>query len=50
MGVVIPNADYLTPMISSPYMPTFNPFNILHAEERFTMIKNKIEIDVEYEH
>jgi hypothetical protein len=50
MGVVLPNADYLTPLITSPYVPTFNPFNILHAEERFTMVKPKIEIGVEYVH
>lgn len=50
MGVVIPKADCLSPLFDSPYMPEFSPFIILHAEQKLTLVKSKLEIGVEYEH
>lgn len=31
-------------------MPKFNPNFVLHAEHKLIMIKNKVEIGVQYEH
>jgi hypothetical protein len=37
-------------VLDSPCFPIFNPNLIRHTEQSFTMIKDKIELDVEYEH
>jgi 3-hydroxyacyl-CoA dehydrogenase/3a,7a,12a-trihydroxy-5b-cholest-24-enoyl-CoA hydratase/multifunctional beta-oxidation protein/peroxisomal enoyl-CoA hydratase 2 len=50
MGVVIPNADFLSPLIESPHVPPFNPFGILHAEQKLTMIQPKLQVGTKYGH
>lgn len=50
MGVVANRSDFITPLLESPHIPQFSPFSILHAEQKLTMFKDRIEIGVEYEH
>lgn len=49
-GTVSHHANFITPLLKSPNMPAFSPFLILHAEQKYTMIKDTVALGVDYEH
>lgn len=50
VGTAAHRTDFINPLVSNPNMPVFNPNIIRHAEQRYIMVKDHVDLALEYEH
>lgn len=46
VNTVSHHTNFIQPLLDSPNMPIFNPNVIRHAEQKFTMIKGKVDLSL----
>lgn len=50
VGTAAHRTDFVNALWKNPNMPKFNPNIIRHAEQRYIMVKDHVDLSLEYEH